>query len=420
VTSTRIDTAIIVVAAGNGIRLGAGAPKAFVGIDEYSILAHCLRGVFRADPMQVIVVAPADRVGEALAVAHAEAGERGDRVTVVAGGANRQDSVAAGLSRVWPTVKVVLVHDAARALTPPDVIDGVARVVRETGHAVIPALDVIDTIKRVDGSRITGVVDRAELAAAQTPQGFRRDVLVAAYERATEEFTDDAALVADAGHDVIRVAGSELGFKITRPDDLARAREVIRRAPENSAATGRNPENRQHLAEFSGPRQPRVGVGTDVHAYGGDGSLWLAGLEWPGEQALSGHSDGDAVAHAMVDAVLNAAGLGDIGTHFGTDRPEFAGAHADAFLSETVRILAAAGWAVGNVSVQIQASRPRFSSRRAEAEQALAAALGAPVSVSATTTDGLGFTGRAEGVQVFAVALVVPTARRGIADKLGG
>ena len=157
-----------------------------------------------------------------------------------------------------------------------------------------------------------------------------------------------------------------------------------------------------------------------MHAYGGDGSLWLAGLEWPGEQALSGHSDGDAVAHAMVDAVLNAAGLGDIGTHFGTDRPEFAGAHADAFLSETVRILAAAGWAVGNVSVQIQASRPRFSSRRAEAEQALAAALGAPVSVSATTTDGLGFTGRAEGVQVFAVALVVPTARRGIADKLGG
>ncbi|WP_438616703.1 2-C-methyl-D-erythritol 4-phosphate cytidylyltransferase [Microbacterium karelineae] len=397
-TTTRIDTAIIVVAAGSGMRLGAGSPKAFVGIDDHTILRHCLRGVFGAAPAQVVVVAPAGRVGEALAEAHEQAGDRRDLVTVVEGGRTRQESVAAGLGRVWADVDVVLVHDAARALTPADVIDRVVGVVRETGHGVIPALDVIDTIKRVDGDAIIGVVERAELAAAQTPQGFRRDVLVAAYERATREFTDDAALVAEAGHDILRTEGSALGFKITTPADLAQARRIVAEAPIA-------PVRPAGIVRGA----PRVGVGTDVHAFGGDGSLWLAGLEWTGEPALSGHSDGDAVAHAIVDALLNAAGLGDIGTHFGTDRPEFAGAHADAFLAETARILSDAGWLIGNVSVQVQAQRPKFAPRRVEAESALSAALGgAAVSVSATTTDGLGFPGRAEGVQAFAVAVVLP------------
>ncbi|GGD32495.1 hypothetical protein GCM10010915_11070 [Microbacterium faecale] len=434
----RIDTAIVIVAAGSGARLGAGAPKAFVGIDESPILRHCLDGVFAAAPAQVIVVAPEEYLGEALSIAHAAADDadrraadprdvapspqhagpaavvseqRRDLVTVVAGGATRQSSVAAGLARVWPDVDLVLVHDAARALTPPEVIDRVAERVRETGHGVIAAVDVIDTIKRVDGSRIAAAVDRSELATAQTPQGFRRDVLDTAYERATEEFTDDAALVADAGHDVLRVEGSALAFKITTAADLTRARDLVRRASRNSSALGDERENLETLAEFPEARRPhlpRVGVGTDVHGYGGDGSLWLAGLEWPGEPALSGHSDGDAVGHAIVDAVLNAAGLGDIGTHFGTNRPEFAGAHAEAFLAETARILADAGWQIGNVAVQLQANRPVFSPRRAEAERALSDALGAPVTVSATTTDRLGFTGRGEGVHVIATALVVP------------
>ena len=437
----RIDTAIVIVAAGSGARLGAGAPKAFVGIDESPILRHCLDGVFAAAPAQVIVVAPEEYLGEALSIAHAAADDadrraadprvavpsqahaqhadpsadvrdrRRDLVTIAAGGATRQLSVAAGLARVWSDVDVVLVHDAARALTPPEVIDRVADRVRETGHGVIPALDVIDTIKRVDGERIAAPVDRSDLATAQTPQGFRRDVLDAAYQRASEEFTDDAALVADAGHDVLRVEGSALAFKITTAADLVRARDLVRRASRNLPALGENRENFETLAEFRDARRPhlpRVGVGTDVHGYGGDGSLWLAGLEWPGEPALSGHSDGDAVGHAIVDAVLNAAGLGDIGTHFGTNRPEFAGAHAEAFLAETARILADAGWEIGNVAVQLQANRPVFSPRRAEAERVLSDALGAPVTVSATTTDRLGFTGRGEGVHVIATALVVP------------
>ncbi|RXZ42412.1 2-C-methyl-D-erythritol 2,4-cyclodiphosphate synthase [Agromyces binzhouensis] len=140
--------------------------------------------------------------------------------------------------------------------------------------------------------------------------------------------------------------------------------------------------------------------------------MWLAGLEWPGERGLSGHSDGDAVAHAICDALLAAAGLGDIGGMFGTADPRFSGAHGEVFLAETVRRLAAAGWRVGNVSVQVVGNRPKLAPRRAEAEALLTGIVGAPVSVAATTTDGLGFTGRGEGVTAIATALIVPASGR--------
>lgn len=389
---------VVVVAAGSGTRLAAGGPKAFVGIDGSSILRHALEGVFAAPSAQVVIVAPAGREGDALTEALAAAGDRRDLVSVVVGGVTRQASVAAGLGALWADVEIVLVHDAARALTPAEVFERVVAAIDGGADGAIPVLPVVDTIKRVAGNDIVAAVDRAELAAAQTPQGFRRDVLDAAYAAAAAEFTDDAALVATAGHAVAAVAGHPLAFKITTPDDLDRARHLLT-APSPQAA-GRL----DRVAVI-----PRVGIGTDVHAFGGEGTLWLAGLEWPGEAPLSGHSDGDAVAHAIVDALLAAAGLGDIGTHFGTDHPEYAGAHADAFLTRTLALLGEAGWRVGNVSVQVQANRPRFAARRAEAERALSAALGgAPVSVSATTTDGLGFTGAGEGVSASAVALVVP------------
>ena len=389
---------VIVVAAGSGTRLGAGAPKAFVGIDGSSILRHALEGVFAAPLAQVVIVAPDGREGDALSEALATAADRRDLVSVVTGGKTRQASVAAGLDALWADVEVVLVHDAARALTPAEVFERVVAAIDGGAAGAIPVLPVVDTIKRVAGDEIVAGVDRAELAAAQTPQGFRRDVLDAAYAGALAEFTDDAALVAEAGHAVAAVPGHPLAFKITTAADLDRARHLLAGPVAHTAA---------HLEHA--PAIPRVGVGTDVHAFGGDGTLWLAGLEWPGEAPLSGHSDGDAVAHAIVDALLAAAGLGDIGTHFGTDHPEYAGAHADAFLTRTVALLGEAGWRVGNVSVQVQANRPRFSARRTEAEQALSAALGGiPVSVSATTTDGLGFTGQGEGVSAFAIALVVP------------
>ncbi|MGZ8804535.1 MAG: 2-C-methyl-D-erythritol 4-phosphate cytidylyltransferase [Microbacterium sp.] len=391
--------AVIVVAAGSGTRLGANAPKAFVGIDDHTMLRHALGRVFDGPHAQVVVVAPAGREGDALTDALAAAGDRRDLVSVVAGGPSRQASVAAGLDALWGDIEVVLVHDAARALTPAEVFARVIAAVDAGDAGAIPALPVIDTIKRVDGTRIVAAVDRAELSAAQTPQGFRRDILDAAYRAADREYTDDAALVAAAGHDVSIVEGDALAFKITTPADLDRARSLVASHPLSPS-----------MAHLDNPFPvPRVGVGTDVHAFGGDGTLWLAGLEWAGEPALSGHSDGDAVAHAVVDALLSAANLGDIGTHFGVDHPEYAGAHADAFLSRTIALLGEAGWRVGNVAVQVQANRPRLAARRVEAEAALSAALGgAPVSVSATTTDGLGFTGRGEGVSAFAMALVVP------------
>lgn len=388
--------AVVLVAAGSGTRLAAGAPKAFVGIDTQPILQHAVAGAAEASFAQLIIVAPEGREGEARTIAASAAPDRGSVTSVVTGGATRQESVAAGLRALLPTVEIVLVHDAARALTPPEVFHRVVDAVAQGAPAVVPVLPVVDTVKRVDDGLVLHEVDRSELAAAQTPQGFRRDVLETAYRAASTDFTDDAALVASAGHRVATVEGSPRAFKITTPSDLDRARHLLADAA-TSLPVPREPSS----------GAPRVGIGTDVHAFSTEGTLWLAGLEWPGEPALAGHSDGDAVAHAIVDAVLAAAGLGDIGSVFGTSDPEFAGAHADIFLRHVRTVLAEAGMRVGNVSVQVQTNRPRFSGRRAEAESVLSAALGASVSVSATTTDGLGFTGAGEGVQAIAVALIL-------------
>ncbi|WP_436408292.1 2-C-methyl-D-erythritol 4-phosphate cytidylyltransferase [Agromyces zhanjiangensis] len=400
--------AVIVVAAGSGTRLGHPEPKALVPLGDDTILGVALDAVLgmREAPF-VVVVAPADRVDEVRERSAARAAAASVDLVVVPGGLTRQESVARGIAELPREIEVVLVHDAARPLAPSAVFDEVAAAVEARGRGIVPGLPVVDTVKRVDGEgHVLETVDRSELAAMQTPQGFPREVLESAYAAAGADFTDDAALVAAAGVPVDVVPGDARAFKITVPSDLHRAEQLL---ADRAASTP--------AAERSAPRAlaarasvPRVGTGIDVHGFADDpdSALWLAGLHWPGERGLSGHSDGDAVAHAICDALLAAAGLGDIGGMFGTDDPRFSGAHGEVFLAETVRRLAEAGWRVGNVSVQVVGNRPKLAPRRAEAEAVLTGIVGAPVSLAATTTDGLGFTGRGEGVTAIATALVLP------------
>lgn len=386
---------VIVVAAGSGTRLEASVPKAFVTVVDRTILEHAVEVVFgMTTEASVVVVAPADLVAHAVELCERVAGVAAASLTVVSGGASRQASVAAGLEALPPSVRTVLVHDAARAFTPSRVFEEVARRVADTGAGVVPVLAVSDTIKRTDAAgAVTATLDRSELVAVQTPQGFPRDALVQAYSGAAAEHTDDAALFAASGGAVSVIPGDPLAFKITTPWDLRRATDLV----VERRSAGRDAE--QHA---------RTGIGVDVHAYDDAAPLWLGTLFWPDEAGLAGHSDGDAVSHAICDALLSAAGLGDIGSRFGTDDPRVAGAHGDVFLGATAALLAEAGWSIGNVSVQVIARRPRMAGRREEMETALSSLVGAPVSVSATTTDGLGFTGRGEGVTAISTALVRP------------
>ncbi|MBM7411708.1 2-C-methyl-D-erythritol 4-phosphate cytidylyltransferase/2-C-methyl-D-erythritol 2,4-cyclodiphosphate synthase [Clavibacter michiganensis] len=383
---------VVVVAAGSGTRLGAGIPKALVEVGGASLLARSLSSVLGlAEEAHVVVVAPDTHLAETTAVVDAVAGAARGSVAVVVGGATRQGSVAAGLAALAGSVDTVLVHDAARALTPTALFAAVADAVRAEAAGIVPGLPVTDTVKRVDpAGECLGTVDRSDLVGVQTPQGFPRADLDAAYVRADAEHTDDAALFQASGGRVRVIPGDALAFKVTTGWDLRRAEELVAR-DEGSGSTA---------------SRLRSGIGTDVHAVDATQPLWLAGLHWRGEAGLAGHSDGDAVSHAMCDALLSAAGLGDIGGVFGTDDPELDGAHGEVFLRRTAELVRGAGYRIVNVAVQVMAVRPKLSPRRAEAERILSAAVGAPVSLAGTTTDGLGFTGRGDGVAAVATALV--------------
>ena len=360
---TRRDLAVIVVAAGRGERLKASAPKAFVEVNGHTILEHSLAPIsVLADLAQVVIAAPATHLAEATEIANAVL-TTDATLDVVVGGDTRQQSIANALAVVGDEIEIVLVHDAARAFASSALFERVVDAVRSTSASVIPALEIADTIKRVSGDRVEETVDRSALRRAQT---------------------DDAALMQSQGKKVSFVAGEVEATKITTPEDLVGV-----------------------LSRLNGPG--RTGIGVDVHRFSADESkkLFLGTIEWPGLPGLDGHSDGDAVSHALVDALLSAAGLGDIGSNFGVDRPEFSGANGKVFLEETVRMLAAAGYSVVNASVQLVGNRPKVSGKRAEVEAALSAIVGAPVTLGATTTDGLGFLGNDEGVAAVASVLII-------------
>jgi 2-C-methyl-D-erythritol 4-phosphate cytidylyltransferase / 2-C-methyl-D-erythritol 2,4-cyclodiphosphate synthase len=394
---TAATVGVVVVAAGSGSRLGADAPKAFVALGGSTILQRALEPIFgMPEPAQVVVVVPEEQLTIAQDQLRTTAGAAIEYASVVAGGATRQASVAAGLAALWPDVGVVLVHDAARPFTPSALFEAVVARVRASGQGVIPGLPVADTLKRTDDDLALETVDRSVLSAIQTPQGFPRIELTESYAAATQDYTDDAAVFAAAGHTVRVILGDALAFKITTPWDLRRAEQLVdRRSTSSGAGTS------------SGTGAMRSGIGIDIHAYDDSVPLWLGGLHWPDEPGLAGHSDGDALSHAICDALLSAAGLGDLGSRFGTSDPRFADAHGEVFLQATIELVSGAGFAIQNVAVQVIGNRPRLAARRSELEKHLTEVVGAPVSVAATTSDGLGFTGNGEGLAAIATALLV-------------
>ncbi|GAB3192705.1 2-C-methyl-D-erythritol 2,4-cyclodiphosphate synthase [Nesterenkonia suensis] len=448
--------ALVIVAAGSGERLGRGIPKALVDLGGRPLLAHALEslGPQGAPPLGldlVVLVLPhqpeARRRLAACGSAHAQ--QSGVEVVVCDGGSSRSASVGRGVETVtaqarrygWdPQAVTVLVHDAARPLTPGGVAHRVAEQVEAGAEAVVPAVPVTDTIKRVRPGKESGwefengasapelvrqTLPRTELRAVQTPQGFTLDFLQRAVAHlhgiAVEEaeaLTDEAMIAEALGVDVAVVAGDPRALKITTPADLLTAEAMLAETVE-----GAPPRSGAAPAPASAPTlpvvvAPRVGIGHDIHAVAPASeprALWLAGLHWPGEQGLTGHSDGDAVAHAACDALFSAAGIGDLGAHFGadtlgTDRAEMQGASGARLVSEAAHIVRQAGFEIGSISVQFVAKRPKFGPRREEAERILTQAAGAPVALSATTSDGLGFTGRGEGVLATATAVLIPRA----------
>jgi 2-C-methyl-D-erythritol 4-phosphate cytidylyltransferase/2-C-methyl-D-erythritol 2,4-cyclodiphosphate synthase len=374
--------AVILVAAGDGTRLGAGIPKALVKVSDKTLLEHALENILEIKNLvQVVVASHEDRVEEFAVIVRAFVKDKVE-LKFTPGGLSRQGSIANALKEVTDA-DVVLVHDSARCFAPAALFDRVAAAVIETGFGVVPVLPVADTIKQVKQDVVLSTIDRDELRVAQTPQGFLREKLVKAYNEASADFTDDASLMQSTGEVISAVPGDEMAFKITVKADLEYAELLLKGATEQ-----------------------RSGIGTDVHKFASGKPLYLGTVLWPGEEGLEGHSDGDAVSHAIVDALLAGAGLGDIGTNFGVDKSEYSGANGSVFITETLKLLASAGWSVVNVSVQLIGNKPKLSPRRVEVEDALTALVGAPVSVGATTTDGLGFLGSSEGVGAVATALI--------------
>ncbi len=374
-------TAAIIAAAGMGHRLGANLPKSLVKLLDKTLVEHAVANLSPVCQL-IIVTAPKGYEDEYTKIL-------GDQVSVITGGVLRSDSIRLAISKIPANYEYVLVHDAARALASTTLASSVLNQLIKGEQAVIPALDVIDTIKEVDNNGyVRNTLNRASLKAIQTPQGFSRSVLERAHQ-ASEDATDDAALVEALGIAVKVVAGEQCALKITTPSDIASALKFL--IPDSD-------------------KKYKVGIGVDAHAFAADKSrkLSLAGLIWENEIGLDGHSDGDVAAHAICDALLSAADLGDLGSNFGVAEAKYAGATGATMLSESLAKIKSAGYKIENVSVQIVGNRPKIAPKRAEAISALSKALsGAKVSVSATSTDGLGFTGEGKGLSAIATALIV-------------
>jgi 2-C-methyl-D-erythritol 4-phosphate cytidylyltransferase / 2-C-methyl-D-erythritol 2,4-cyclodiphosphate synthase len=363
----------VVVAAGSGRRFGKA--KQFEPLGNQRVLDWAVQSAQRCSD-GVVVVLPADAAGEPGSVP---------------GGSSRSESVRRGLAAIPADATIICVHDGARPFARDEVFEAVVHAVQAGADAAVPGVAMTDTVKQVDSAlRVVATPDRASLWAVQTPQAFRAAVLRRVHDEAGADATDDAALVEAAGGTVVVVPGDADNVKITHPDDLARARQRV---------TG---------SSFLPVPEIRVGQGVDVHRFTDDPDrvLVLGGCTFPGERGLAGHSDADVVAHAVAEALLGAAGLGDLGEHFPDTDERFRGANSITLLRHVVEMVRADGWSIGNVDADVMCEAPKLAPRRTEMRTLLSDVVGAPVTVAGRRAEGLGSVGRREGIACWAVAVI--------------
>lgn len=373
-----MTTAVIIVAAGRGSRAGGAEPKQWQALAGQSVLARS--------------VAAFAGIGRILLVLHPEEMVRGlelfgGSVTLIAGGATRSASVRNALEALQGTgITQVLIHDGARPLVPRGVIAAVLAALGDA-QAAAPALPVTDALWRGAGGRVQGAEPREGLWRAQTPQGFAYDAILAAHRAFPEGAADDVEIALRAGLAVDIVPGAEDNLKITWPEDFARAERIL------------------------GARMDvRTGNGYDVHAFCEGDHVMLCGIRLPHDRGLLGHSDADVGMHALTDAIYGALAEGDIGRHFPPSDPQWKGAASEIFLAHAANLAATRGYRIANADVTLICERPKIGPHAVAMAQELARIAGiAPdrVSVKATTSERLGFTGREEGIAAIATATLV-------------
>jgi 2-C-methyl-D-erythritol 4-phosphate cytidylyltransferase/2-C-methyl-D-erythritol 2,4-cyclodiphosphate synthase len=369
----------LIVAAGSGSRMGGEMPKQYREVAGKAVLAHAVDALAshpRVDAVRVVIGAGQEEMARA-ALGHRDVGD------VIIGGAERGDSVRAGIDAIEDGI--VLVHDAARPFCPPDIIDRLLDGL-ERGDGAVPVLEIADTLARGTG-QLDEMVERNRLMRVQTPQAFHvEDLRYAIEETGKRGATDESTLLVAAGLKVIAVEGDPMLAKLTTPGDWARA-EALQAAR----------------------MTVRTGTGFDVHAFAGDGPIMMGGMEIAHAKGLAGHSDADVVLHAITDALLGAAGEGDIGQHFPPSDPQWGGASSDRFLAHSAALIRDRGGIIDHVDCTVICEAPKIGPHR-EAMRARVAEIlqlkPAQVSIKATTTERLGFTGRGEGVAAQAVATI--------------